>query len=68
MSRAAIATKYEARKAFEEKAAKLYAQKFSTYQIADALGCSQGKVAKALHRAKVKMRSFSEAVTIAHQF
>jgi DNA-directed RNA polymerase specialized sigma24 family protein len=52
---------------FEAKASALYAQRLSTYQIAERFGCSQGKVAKALQRAGVKMRGFSEAVSLSYQ-
>ena len=60
---ASLACSIEAAK-FAEKAAGLYRLGYSTYEIAERFGCSQGKVAHALRRANVKMRSFSEAVTL----
>ena len=56
-----------ARNAFELRCISLYARQYSTYAIAEKLGCSQGRVRKALVKWDVPMRSQSEAITISHR-
>lgn len=50
-------------KSFDVVVSRLYTQgRFSTREIASALQCSQGKVARSLRRSGTAMRDFSSAV------